>query len=212
MRQENLAARAGRWSARHRRLAVFGWLAFVLIAFMVGQAVGQKHVTREQQGNGDSRTARQLIGDHFPKQAEEMVLVQGRRVGVGVGHPAFDAAIRDVVKRLRALPSVRDVRSPLIEANFSQLSYDGRSALVKFVVPGGEEAAKARVAASMAATAAAQRARPSIRIEQFGEASANKELSKLFESDFRKAERTSLPITIAILLVAFGALVAAGIP
>jgi RND superfamily putative drug exporter len=212
MRQDNLAARAGRWSAGHRRLALFGWLGFVLVAFMIGRAVGQQHVTAEQQGNGDSRVARQLIADHFPKQADEMVLVQGRRTGVGIGHPVFDAAIRDVVRRLRALPSVRDVRSPLIEANFSQLSFDGRSALVKFVVPGGEEAAKDRVGASMAATAAAQRARPSIRIEQFGAASANKELSKVFDSDFQKAERTSLPITLVILLVAFGALVAAGIP
>jgi uncharacterized membrane protein YdfJ with MMPL/SSD domain len=209
--QENLAARAGRWSAGHRRLAVAGWLAFVVIAFMAGGAVGQRHITREQQGNGDSRVARQLIADHFPKQADEMVLVQGHGI-VGIGHPAFDAAVRDVVARLRALRSVRDVRSPLIEANFSQLSYDGRSVLVKFVVPGGEEAAKDRVGASLAATAAAQRAHPGIRIEQFGDASANKALSKLFDSDFHKAETTSLPITLAILLVAFGALVAAGIP
>ena len=140
-----------------------------------------------------------------------MVLIQGHGI-VGIGHPAYDGAIRDLVVRLRALPSVRDVRSPLLPANFGQLSYDGRSALVKFVVPGSEQAAQDRVAASLAVTAAVQRAHPRIRIEQFGEASANKALNKLFESDFQKAERTSLPLTLAILLVAFGALVAAGIP
>jgi len=211
MRQENLAARAGRWSAGHRRLAVFGWLTFVVVAYLIGGAVGQRHISRSEQGNGESRVARQLIADAFPKQAEEMVLIQGHGI-VGIGHPAYDGAIRDLVVRLRALPSVRDVRSPLLPANFGQLSYDGRSALVKFVVPGSEQAAQDRVAASLAVTAAVQRAHPRIRIEQFGEASANKALNKLFESDFQKAERTSLPLTLAILLVAFGALVAAGIP
>jgi uncharacterized membrane protein YdfJ with MMPL/SSD domain len=211
MRQHNLAARAGRWSAGHRRLAVFGWLAFVVVSFLIGGAVGQRHTTRSEQGNGDSRTARQLLTSAFPKQAEEMVLVQGHGI-VGIGHPRFDGAVRDVVVRLRALRSVRDVRSPLVAANFGQLSYDGRSALVKFTVPGDEEAAQKRVVAALAVTAAVQRAHPDMRVEQFGDASANKALNKLFESDFRKAEVTSLPITLAILLVAFGALVAAGIP
>ena len=38
--RENLAARAGRWSARHWKTAVFGWLAFVLVAFYLGMVVG----------------------------------------------------------------------------------------------------------------------------------------------------------------------------
>ena len=64
----------------------------------------------------------------------------------------------------------------------------------------------------LAATAAAQKAHPELRIEQFGDASADKALSKKFEDDFKKAEITSLPITLLILVLAFGALVAAGIP
>ena len=211
MTQHNLAARAGRWSAAHRRVAVLGWLAFVIVAYAIGGAVGQRHIANDQMGNGDSLAARQLITRAFPKQASEMVLVQGHGL-VAIGNPAYEAAIRDVVHRLRALPSVRNVRSPLVQANFGQLSYDGRSALVQFDVPGDEQQARDRVGASLAAVAAAQRAHPGIRIEQFGDASANKALNKLFESDFRKAEVTSLPVTMAILLIAFGALVAAGIP
>ena len=51
-----------------------------------------------------------------------------------------------------------------------------------------------------------------MRVEQFGEASAGKALSDRFEEDFQKAESLSLPLTLLILIVAFGALVAAGIP
>jgi uncharacterized membrane protein YdfJ with MMPL/SSD domain len=56
------------------------------------------------------------------------------------------------------------------------------------------------------------RAHPRLRIEEFGVASADKALSKAFEDDFRRAETLALPITLVILVLAFGALVAAGIP
>ena len=39
---KGIAARAGHWSARHRKTAIFGWLAFIVIVFMVGQSLGQK--------------------------------------------------------------------------------------------------------------------------------------------------------------------------
>ena len=66
--------------------------------------------------------------------------------------------------------------------------------------------------ATLAATAAAQKANPQVFVGQFGDASADKAISKAFEKDFQKAEVLSLPITLLILIVAFGSLVAAGVP
>ena len=40
MEHESVTARAARWSAAHRRAAVLGWLAFVLVAFAIGSAAG----------------------------------------------------------------------------------------------------------------------------------------------------------------------------
>ena len=40
--KRNLAHRMGRWSGTHPKTAIFGWLAFVLIAFFIGNAVGTK--------------------------------------------------------------------------------------------------------------------------------------------------------------------------
>ena len=51
-----------------------------------------------------------------------------------------------------------------------------------------------------------------MRIEQAGDASSTKALNKSYSDDFSKARTLSLPITLIILVVAFGALVAAGIP
>ncbi|HEY7074025.1 MAG TPA: MMPL family transporter [Solirubrobacteraceae bacterium] len=212
MPSRNLASRAARWSARHRKTAVFGWLAFVVIAFMIGGAVGQKKIADQDQGNGASRTADRAIAKaDFPDKADEQVLVQGRGA-VKIGSPQLTAGVKDVVNRLEHTANVIDVKSPLAKGNEGQLSKDGRSALVTFSIPGKDDTAKARVTASLNATAAAQKAHPELRIEQFGDASADKALSKMFSDDFSRAQKISLPLTLVILVVAFGALMAAGVP
>ncbi|MEA2310856.1 MAG: hypothetical protein QOE28_824 [Solirubrobacteraceae bacterium] len=213
MPHSNLAARAGRWSAQHRKKAVFGWLAFVIAAFAIGGAVGTKQLAPEDQGNGSSQAAdRAVARADFPKQASEQVLVQARTGGTTASDPAFKAAVSDVVARLSQASGVKHVSSPYTKGNAGQISKDGRSAIVTFKVPGDADASQKRVDASLAATAAAQHAHPDLRVEQFGDASAGKALDEAFASDFQRAETLSLPITLIILLVAFGALVAAGVP
>ena len=210
--QHNLAARAGRWSAQHRKPAILGWLAFVIIATVAGGAIGQKQLDDADTGNGQSRVADEAIAAAgFPEQTDEQVLVQGVR-GARAGEPQTRSDVRDVVRRLRATAHVSDVRSPLHDGDEGLVSRDGRSVLVTFKIAGEDEAASDRVAATLAATAAAARANPDVRIAQFGGASADKALSKAFARDFQRAEYLSLPITLLILIVAFGALVAAGLP
>ena len=36
----NLAARMARWSSKHRKRAFWGWLAFVIVAFAIGNGDG----------------------------------------------------------------------------------------------------------------------------------------------------------------------------
>ena len=84
--------------------------------------------------------------------------------------------------------------------------------LLTFQVTGDPDTAKDRVGPALAATAAVQRAHPGLFVGEFGDASANKAIMKRIQDDFQQAEVTSLPVTLLILVVAFGALVAAGIP
>ncbi|MGZ4217688.1 MAG: MMPL family transporter [Solirubrobacteraceae bacterium] len=210
MQRKNLTARAASWSARHRRTAILGWMAFVVAAIVLGSAVGTKHISNSNDGVGDSGRADQIINAKFPQYAGEQVLIQSKKLTVR--DPAFQAAVRDVVKRVSATGTVQNVRSPLAPANRGEISRDGHSALVGFQIAGDQSRADDKVDASLAATAAAQKAHPSLRIEQAGDASADKALNKSFNDDFAKARTLSLPITLLILIVAFGALVAAGIP
>ncbi len=210
MQRTNVAARAGRWSSQHRRAAILGWLAFVVIAVFVGGAVGTKHIPQDNNGVGESGRAQQILHDEFPQPANEQVLLQSTTRTVR--DPAFRAAIQDVTGRLSALRTVQNVRSPLLTVNHGEVSRDGHSVLIDFQITGKASDADKRVAPSLAATAAAQRAHPGMRIEQAGDASSMKALNKSFSDDFAKARTLSLPITLLILVVAFGALVAAGIP
>ena len=58
---KGLAARAGHWSARHRKTAIFGWLAFIVIAFMIGGALGQKKPSAAKSFDGESRRAELIL-------------------------------------------------------------------------------------------------------------------------------------------------------
>jgi uncharacterized membrane protein YdfJ with MMPL/SSD domain len=211
--KRNLAARAGYWSAKHRKIAIGGWLAFVLIAFVLGGAIGTNTLADEDSGNGESRVADTAIAQaDFPDKDDEQVLVQARDGKLTIDDPAVRAGIEDVVAGLEKARHADEVRSPLEPGNEGQISEDRRSALVTFSIPDPEENADGLVDPSLAATAAAQKANPELRIEQFGDASADKALGAALDDDFKRAEFLSLPITMIILIVAFGALVAAGVP
>jgi uncharacterized membrane protein YdfJ with MMPL/SSD domain len=212
MQSQSFAARAGRWSAQHRKKAILGWFAFVILATVLGGMVGTKTLADEDTGNGESKRGDQIIEDAgFADQSGETVLVQGKD-GLKVGDPKFTAAVDDVVTKLEATNGVSEVESPLVPENRGNVSADGRSVLVNFKLPGDEDEAKDAVAAPLNTVAAVQKQHPEVVMGEFGDASAEKEIGDAFSEDFQKAETLSLPITLAILLVAFGALVAAGLP
>ena len=209
-RSNNFAARMGRWSARHRKIAIFGWLAFVVAAVVIGGAIGTKTLDPETSGPGEAGRAAQIMHDEFPSAPRESVLVQS--TAPAADDEAFRAAIADVVARLSRQPLVRDLRSPLDPENAGQISKDGRSALIDFELATSASDLGSVSKPVEAAVASAKAAHPDVFIGQFGDASSTRELDGVFARDLEKAGLLSLPITLIVLVIAFGALVAAGIP
>ena len=209
----SLAARAGRWSAHHRKTAILGWLAFVIVAVVIGGATGVRTLEDADRGVGESGRADRVLDAAFPSEVvEERVLVQGR-AGQTVRDPQFRAAVRDTVAAVRTLEGARAVASPLEREHAGQVSRDGRSALVTYELPDTEQRpADEQAQAVHAALARVGDRHPQLRVEPFGDATVDAALSKRFEDDFQRAETLSIPITLAILVLAFGALVAAGLP
>ncbi len=210
MQSKNIAARAGRWSAAHRKTAIFGWIAFVIVAMMIGGNVGTKAISDADLGTGESGRAAQTLEKGFPQPAAEQVLVQSD--SETVADTGFRKAISDVVRHVGSVGVVTDIRSPLDAENAGQVSADGHSALVEFSISGAKDSAPDKIAPVLAQTRAAQGANPELSISEIGDASAEKAIDKSVGDDFAKATKVSLPITLLILFIVFGALVAAGIP
>jgi uncharacterized membrane protein YdfJ with MMPL/SSD domain len=211
-RPRNLAARAGRWSAQHPWKAIVTWFVFVIAAVMIGGTVGTETISDEEYGVGESGAADRAVADAFPDEESETVLVQSED-GFTADDTRFRATVDDTVRELNATKDVAKVKSPYTPANAGNISEDGRSALIPFEIPARSGVdPDEQVEASLATVAKLDDSHPGFRIEQFGDASANKQLSEAFESDFQQAEFTSLPITLIILVLAFGALVAALVP
>jgi anti-anti-sigma factor len=212
MNGRNLTARVAHWSARHRKIAIFGWLGIFVVALGLTGSLGLNTLKAQDQNVRESGKADHLEANAgFYDRAHENVYIASRD-GAKVDARAFRTTVGDVTGTVRGLPHVRNVKSPLVAGNEGQISRDRTKVLVSFDIVGDADAAKDRVDAVLAGVAAAGNRHPQFRVEEFGDASANKALTKAFEDDFKKAESLSLPITLIVLIIAFGALVAAGLP
>ena len=107
---------------------------------------------------------------------------------------------------------MQNVRSPLDPANAGQIATGGHAALVEFEIRGDSTKAMDKLDPILESVADAQRAHPGFFVGEFGGASAAKAVNTAFAHDLKSAGVFSIPLTLIILVVAFGALVAAGIP
>ena len=212
-KSNNLAARMGRWSAGHRKTAIFGWLAFVVLAVFIGMQVGTKQIDNADTNTGQARKADHILaaaGFDHAKRFDEYILVSSKTHTVS--DPAFKAAIHDAIAATVASPLTTHVRSPYAPANAGQITKDGHTAYVAYDIDGDQKVAYKEVDKVLAGVDKAQQANPGFAIRETGAASAGKALDEMFTKQLKQAGELSLPLTLLILLVVFGAIVAAGIP
>ncbi|GAB3969934.1 MMPL family transporter [Plantactinospora veratri] len=200
----NLAARIAGWSARHRGIAVLGWLLFVIAATALSAVVGTVEAKSSESGHGDSRRADEIIAAAgFPDRAAEMVLIESD--DLVAEDPAFRAAVTDTVAAVERTGQVLDVRSDAV-------SGDRHAVLVTFGLTGPAEGAADRVGPVRDAVAAVQRAHPELYVAQTGGASIGEAIGRTLDADMHRLSMLSIPVTLGILIVAFGALLAAVLP
>ena len=94
MKRGNLAARAGRWSVNHRKTAILGWLAFVVLALGIAMAAPLQLLKTDELGIGESGRADKIVSDGYPKAATEFVLVQSTTEKAG--SPEFRAVVAEI--------------------------------------------------------------------------------------------------------------------
>jgi putative drug exporter of the RND superfamily len=201
------------WSVRHRKTAVLGWLLLVIGAIMVGSLLGTKNLSSYDPGQA-GQAERVLDRPGVVQPDAESVLIQSRSPGrTFAGDPELRQAAAQVAAALRRMPRVAaDVRAPLTRGGTGLISRDGRSALVTFTVAGDQDNADQTVVSAERAVAVVQARHPDLRIAEAGDASVDRATSNIVSAAFRHAEVTSVPVTLVLLLLVFGALIAAGIP
>ncbi|MER6138265.1 MMPL family transporter [Streptomyces sp. NPDC001815] len=209
-RVRGIAARAGGWSVRHRWAAVGIWVLFVVLAMGLGSAAGTVELKDSEQLTGETSQAAAIAEKAgIDEPAGESVLLQGRDTGLKATDTEFRAAVDAVMKAVEATGKVTAVTSPY---ETETISKDGRSALVQFDMRGDADTAGERVEPVLKAVEEVQKDHEALRIEEIGGASMNKTFDDAFGDDFKQAEFSAVPVALGILLVAFGALVAALVP
>ncbi|HEX9623309.1 MAG TPA: MMPL family transporter [Streptosporangiaceae bacterium] len=212
-RHQPVVERIAGWSIRHRKTAVLGWLLLVVAIFFIGQHIAASNVNSYDPGqSGQAERTLDRLNVSGPPPSES-VLIQSRNPNTRFAtDQAMRHAVTQVVAALHRLPrsTASGITSPLGPGGRSLISADGRSALVTFTIIGGN--ATQKVLPALKAVASVQAANPDLRIRESGDASVDRVVNATISRDFRKAETTSLPITLILLLLVFGALIAAGIP
>jgi putative drug exporter of the RND superfamily len=201
--------RVAGWSARHRVVVVVGWLALVIAAFVVGQRLGVPNTNDYDPGQA-GQAERVLNEPGVQQPASESVLIKARSLTETFGNDlTMRQATQDVVTALRHLPNAAaDIRSPVATASLTS----GNAALVTFNVAGNPRNDDQAVVPALNAVAAVQAKYPGLTVAEAGDASLDRATGALVDQDFRQAEVTSVPVSLALLLLVFGALIAAGIP
>jgi putative drug exporter of the RND superfamily len=203
----NLAARAGRWSAEHWKTATAIWIVVVIVAIAVGRIAGTHKLSDAEQATGETARAEHILASAgFSTPASESVLVKSASVTTDA--PAFRSTVGSVMDKLRTMPQVKNLRTGAI----GEISKDRHAQLIEFDMKGKHDTADKRVQPLLDAVSGLQGAHRDFTIAEFGMASATHELNNTIQKDFQHAESLSVPITFLILLIAFGAFVAAGVP
>ncbi|MEV4640414.1 MMPL family transporter [Actinoplanes sp. NPDC049548] len=197
--------RVARWSAEHPWRAIALWIVFVAVCFVGGNAAGLNEATAEDMAVGESGRASVIIehGAFADEPAVDNVLITAR--SGTLDKRAADDAAKAAADRLRTVPGVAKIGEAIPAT-------DGTALLVPITMSGDPATASDRIEPLRAATAEVQQQYPALRVEQVGGPSIGKALDDTLGKDFKRAEWLSLPVTLAILAIAFGALIAAGIP
>ena len=204
MRRQPATVRVARWSATHPWRAIGLWVVFVAVCFTAGGWVGTNEATDEDLGIGESGRATSIIAaGNFEEHATENVLITAKEGRLD--QAAAQAAAADAAKRLGALEEVQEVGDPVP-------SRDGDALLMPVTMAGDNDTASDDVSALIDQTAAVQQAHPDVRVEQVGDPSIGKGINDQVANDLATAEFISLPVTLVIMLIAFGAIIAAGVP
>jgi RND superfamily putative drug exporter len=223
--------RVAGWSARHRWPVVAVWFVATIGLFAISLAAGGTNSVEAVSNNGQSKyeagqaydvysAANASAGQQAPASQQFLLIVASP--DRTVDDPAFAADIASITARLAAVkvtvdgtdgPVLEDLVDPIgVPAAAGLVSADRTTVRIVGRVPGDGEVIRQRLAPMPAAVSEIKGAYPTYRIHALNSTLANEEISTLINGGLDASLRLTIPLTFLILLIAFGAVVAAVIP
>ena len=193
--------RLGRWSALHRRRVFVSWA--ILLVALGALAPRAEHALSGggwQADGSESVQARDLIDRHFDGHGSYVLAVVVSSQDHTAGDPEFRRAIAGSARVLRQDPVVTTVR----EAT----SPDRHVVVVRGGAP-GDTAETVRAAARVRERLESP---AGVDVALTGSSALWSEFNEQNKHAMLRSELLSWPLTLAVLLIAFGSLAAAGIP
>ncbi|HTK44803.1 MAG TPA: MMPL family transporter, partial [Patescibacteria group bacterium] len=226
--QAPLTVRIATWSARHR------WPVFVLwfvatFGILVGSfaAGGISTLDVNDDPNGpklESETAYDVLGAGAPVAASERFVVVISGAARAATNPAFQSAVHRLAADLTAAratvdgaeqPTFDSVVDPFAippEQAAGVISPDGSTVQVVGNIPGERPIVEQKLAPVPAIVDMARAALPDAQVHVISSTFINRDINQLINDELDGSLRVTIPITFAILLIAFGAIVASVIP
>ena len=204
----------------HRKTAILGWILFVVLATVIGGKVGQQNLESSKMGNGESKRHDIIVDDaNFPDEIGERVLIQGKGA-IKADSPEVTAAVKDVVHRLDQIEGVSDIESPLNAEGPREHRLDGRPLRARDLHAarqgrdqGGAGGARDGSPTRRSRPSPPSRRRiPSCASRSTAARPSARRSARTERADEAKSQQISMGGTLIILLLVFGAAVAAGVP
>ncbi|WP_051552256.1 MMPL family transporter [Nocardioides sp. URHA0020] len=197
--------KAARWSAEHPWRAILGWIAFVAIAVGLAVAIPTHEATDADYRIGESGRADTMVARaHLEQPDTENILITARSGSLGdAGTEHAEQAAAAVAAGAKGADGVRSVAAP-------QWNEDRTALLVSVELASSSD--DADTTAVQAVTDGVQEDFTDLQVREAGDVSVDAAINDRVAEDLGSAETISVPVTLLLMALAFGALIAAGIP
>ncbi|HWM21571.1 MAG TPA: MMPL family transporter [Ilumatobacteraceae bacterium] len=192
------------WSFQHRRVVVVAWIGILVAINFAAMSFGGENKQDFLSPGTDSKAAVELLDERFPAQAGDTVTIVIHD-DAGVTSPDVLGIAEPLVERVRQLPHVVAVIAPWDSGGGEQLSSDGTTGYATVQLDSTSARFPVGVASEMIDLAAEART-AGTQIELAGQAIDNAQSGSI------GAEGPGLLVAAIVLLIAFGSLVAMGLP
>jgi RND superfamily putative drug exporter len=200
--------RLGRFAADHARAVGAAWVVLAVVLGIFAPRVEHALSGAGWEASGsESVEARAIVQEHFAGLSSSALMVVIHSEEATTDSPAFGAVVDRVDEILRSHGDVASVSRPRPGVSISE---DGRTAVVLAGARGNPTemvAAADELKGELEATGS-----DGIQVSLTGASGMWSDFNAANREAMMRSELLSWPVTLAILLVAFGSLVAAGLP